>query len=316
MCRITSSHTIGLRLAALRGQQHGLKSDTPSKLCAPYGCVLGCLSVSLKRHKTYSIIVEFTRMLHVSDQAGDRNVTDYRASHTLSSERVLAFRHGIEPQSWLVVDCLLRWTVGGICRHAAIEQNTGSCISCEGRYAGSVSWPGAAKEVDPRASEVRQGLRYDASNHGYNGQCGVRQCVDCYRVQDVRPGRSLGVAQHFVLEKIACRTKTRKLEQRSKRFTPGGITSKIAQRPSREVLSQNACCVQSGEHSKHHFIASVAAFSTRQSLTFTTLTGRRQSETSTSLWRKVRTEKYLRKSKSALLCAQTAIASCITKSAS
>ena len=255
-------------------------------------------------------------MLHVPDQAGDRNVTDYRASHTLSSERMLAIGHGTKSKSWLVVDRLLRWTVGGICRHDAIKQNTGSCIPCEGRYAGSVSWPGAAKEVDPRASEVRQGLGDDASNHGYNGQCGVRQCVDCYRVQDVRTGRSLGVAQHFVLEKIVCRTKTHKLERQSKRFTPSGITSKTAKKPSRKISQQSAYCVQSGEHSKHHFIASVAGFSMKQSLTFTTLTGRRQSETSTSLWRKAHTEKHLRKSKSALLCAQTAIASCITTSAS
>lgn len=258
----------------------------------------------------------FTRMLHVSDQAGDRNVTDYRASHTISSERVLAIGHGTKSEKRLVVDCLLRWTVGGICRHDAIEQNTGSCLSCEGRYAGSVSWPRAAKEVDPRASEVRQGLRDDASNHGHDRQCGVRQCVDHHRVSVIRPGRSLGVAQHFVLEKIACRTKTHKLERQNKKFTPGGITRKTAKRPSRKVSQQSAYCVQSGEHSKHHWFANVAAFSTRQSLTFTTLTGRRQSETSTNLWRKVRTEKHLRKLKSALLCAQTAIASCITTSAS
>lgn len=255
-------------------------------------------------------------MLHVPDQAGDRNVTDYRAGHTLSSERMFAIGHGTESKSRLVVDRLLRWTVGGICRHDAIEQNTGGCIPCEGRYAGSVSWPRVAKEVDPRASEVRQGLGYDASNHGHDRQCGVRQCVDCYRVQDVRTGRSLGTAKHFVLEKIVCRTKTHKLEHKSKRFTPSGITSKTAKRLLKEISQQSACCVQSGEHSKHHFIASVAASSTRRSLTFITLTGRRQSETSTNLWRKAHTEKHLRKLKSALLCAQTAIASCITTSAS
>lgn len=255
-------------------------------------------------------------MLHVPDQAGDRNVTDYRAGHTLSSERVLAIGHGTKSKSRLVVDRLLRWTVGGICRHDAIEQNTGSCIPCKGRYAGSVSWPRAAKEVDPRASEVRQGLRDDASNHGHDRQCGVRQCVDCYRVSVIRPGRSLGVAQYFVLEKIVCRTKIRRLEHKSKRFTPSVITSKTAKRLLKEISQQNAYCVQSGEHSKHHFIASVAAYSMRQSLTFTTLTERRQSKTSTSLWRKARTEKHLRKSKSASLCAQTAIASCITTSAS
>lgn len=255
-------------------------------------------------------------MLHVPYQAGDRNVTDYRAGHTLSSERMLAIGHGTESKSRLVVDRLLRWTVGGICRHDAIEQNAGSCISCEGRYAGSVSWPRTAKEVDPKASEVRQGLRDDASNHGHDRQCGVRQCVDCYRVQDVRTGRSLGVAKHFVLEKIACRTRTHRLEHKSKRFTPSVITSKTAKRLLKEISQQNAYCVQSGEHSKHHFIASVAGFSMKQSLTFTTLTGRRQSETSTNLWRKAHTEKHLRKSKSALLCAQTAIASCITTSAS
>lgn len=254
-------------------------------------------------------------MLHVPDQAGDRNVTDYRAGHTLSSERVLAIGHGTKSKSRLVVDRLLRWTVGGICRHDAIEQNTGSCIPCKGRYAGSVSWPRTAKEVDSRAFEVRQGLGHDASNHGHDRQCGVRQCVDCYRLQDVRPGRSLGVAQYFVLEKIVCRTKTRRLEHKSKRFTPSVITSKTAKRLLKEISQQNAYCVQSGEHSKHHFIASAAAFSTRQSLTFTTLTERRQSKTSTNLWRKAHTEKHLRKSKSALLCAQTVIASCITTSA-
>lgn len=237
----------------------------------------------------------FTRMLHVSDQAGDRNVTDYRASHTISSERVLAIGHGTKSEKRLVVDCLLRWTVGGICRHAAIKQNTGSCIPCEGWYAGSVSWPGAAKEVDPRALKVRQGLGDDASNHGHDRQCGVRQCANCHRIQDVRPGRSLGVAQHFVLEKIACRTKTRRLRLRSKRFTPSVITSKTAKKPLRKVLSQNACCVQSGEHSKHHFIASGAAYSTKRSLTFTTLIERRQSETSMRLLRQGLSEKHLRK---------------------
>ena len=255
-------------------------------------------------------------MLHVSDQAGCGNVTNHRASHTLSSERVLAAGHGIESKKRLVVGGLLRRTVSRIRSDAAIQQNAAGRLLSQGRYAGSVSWPGAAKEVDPRAPEVRQGLRDDASNHGHDRQCGVRQCVDCHRVQDVRTGRSLGVAQHFVLEKIACRTKTHKLEHKSKRFTPGGITSKTAKRPSRKVSQQSAYCVRSGGHSKHHWFASAAAFSTRQSLTFTTLTERRQSETSTNLWRKVRTEKHLRKSKSALLCAQTAIASCITKSAS
>lgn len=255
-------------------------------------------------------------MLHVSDQAGYGNVPNHRASHTISSERVLAIGYGPKPQSRLVVDGLLRRSVSRVCRHAAIKQNTGSCIPCKGRYAGSVSWPWSAKEVDPRALEVCQGLRDDASNHGHDRQCGVRQCVDCHGIQDVRSRRSLGVVQHFVLEKIACRTKTRKLEQQSKRFTPGGITSKTAKRPSRKVSPQNACCVQSGQHTKHRFIASVAAYSMRRSLTFTTLTGRRQSGTSMRLLRQGLTKKYLRKSKSALLCAQTAIASCITMSAS
>lgn len=255
-------------------------------------------------------------MLNVSDQAGDRNVTNHRASHTFSSERVLAAGHGVKPKKRLVVDCVLRWTVSWLCSHVAVQQNAAGRVPSQGRYAGSVSWPWVAKKVDPRASEVRQGLGYDASNHGHDRQCGVRQCVDCYRVQDVRTGRSLGTAKHFVLEKIVCRTKTHKLEHKSKRFTPSGITSKTAKRLLKEISQQSACCVQSGEHSKHHFIASVAASSTRRSLTFITLTGRRQSETSTNLWRKAHTEKHLRKLKSALLCAQTAIASCITTSAS
>ncbi len=258
----------------------------------------------------------FTRMLHVSDQAGDRNVTDYRASHTISSERVLAIGHGAKSEKRLVVDCLLRWTVGGICSHVAVQQNAASGVSSQGRYAGSVSWPGAAKEVDPRALKVRQGLGDDASNHGHDRQCGVRQCVDRHRVQNVRAGRPLGAAQYVVLEEDACRTKTRRLRLRSKRFTPSVITSKTAKKPLRKVLSQNACCVQSGEHSKHHFIASGAAYSTKRSLTFTTLIERRQSETSMRLLRQGLSEKHLRKSKSALLSVQTAIASCITKSAS
>ena len=255
-------------------------------------------------------------MLHVSDQAGYGNVPNHRASHTISSERVLAIGYGTKSEKRLVVDGVLRRSASRVCSHVAIKQNTGGCIPCEGRYAGSVSWPGSAKEVDPRALEVRQGLRDDASNHGHDRQCCVRQCVDCYRLQDVRARRSLGVVQHFVLEKIACRTKTRKLEQQSKRFTPGGITSKTAKRPSRKVSQQSAYCVQSGEHTKHHFIASGAAYSTKRLLTFTTLIERRQSETLTSLWRKAHTKESSRKSKSVLRFALTAIASCITKSAS
>jgi len=255
-------------------------------------------------------------MLHVSDQTGCGNVPNHRASHTLSSERVLAIGHGTKPQSRLVVDRLLRWTVGGICRHAAIEQNTGSCIPCEGRDAGSVSWPWSAKEVDPRALEVCQGLRDDASNHGHHRQCGVCQCIDCHRLQDVRARRSLGAAQYFVLEKIVCRTKTRRLESPSKRFMLESITSEIEKKQSRQVSHQSAYCVKSGEHTRHHFVANVAAFSTKQSLTFTTLIEHRQSETLTSLWRKAHTKESSRKSKSALRFAPTAIASCITMSAS
>ena len=254
-------------------------------------------------------------MLNVSDQAGDRNVTNHRASHTFSSERVLAAGHGVKPKKRFVVDCVLRWTISGICSHGAVQQNAAGRVPSQGRYAGSVSRPGAAKEIDQRAFEVRQGLRVDGGHHRYDGQRGISQCVDCHGVQNVRAGTPVGVAKHFVLEKIVCRTKTHKLERQSKRFTPSGITSKTAKRPSRKILQQSACCVQSGEHSKHHFIANAAAFSMRQSLIFTTLTGRRQSETSTNLWRKAHTEKHLRKSKSALLCAQTVIASCITTSA-
>lgn len=254
-------------------------------------------------------------MLHVSDQAGDGNVTNHRASHTFSSERVLAVGHGIESKKRLVVGGLLRWTVSRIRSHAAIQQNAAGRLLSQGRYAGSVSWPGVAKEVDPRALEVRQGFRVDGGHHRYDGQRGISQCVDCHGVQNVRAGTPVGVAKHVVLEKIVCRTKTHKLERQSKRFTPSGITSKTAKRPSRKISQQSACCVQSGEHSKHHFIASAAAFSMRQSLIFTTLTGRRQSETSTNLWRKAHTEKHLKKSRSASPCAQTAIASCITTSA-
>jgi hypothetical protein len=255
-------------------------------------------------------------MLHVSDQAGYGNVPNHRASHTISSERVLAIGHGTKSEKRLVVDGLLRRSVSRVCRYAAIKQNTGSCIPCEGRYAGSVSWPGVAKKVDPRAFEVCQRLRFNAGHYRYNGQCGVCQRVDRHRLQDVRARRSLGVVQHFVLEKIACRTKTRKLEQRSKRFTPGGITSKTAKRPSRKVSPQNACCVQSGEHTKHHFIAIGAAYSTKRSLTFTTLIEHRQSEILTSLWRKAHTKESSRKSKSVLRFAPTATGFCITKSAS
>jgi hypothetical protein len=255
-------------------------------------------------------------MLHVSDQAGYGNVPNHRASHTISSERVLAIGHGTKSQERLVVDGVLRRAASRVCSHAAIKQNTASRVPSQGRYAGSVSWPGVAKKVDPRAFEVRQRPGHDASNHGHDRQCCVRQRVDRHRLQDVRARRSLGVVQHFVLEKIACRTKTRKLEQRSKRFTPGGITSKTAKRPSRKVSPQNAYCVQSGEHTKHHCIASGAAYSTKRLLTFTTLIERRQSETLTSLWRKAHTKESSRKSKSVLRFAPTAIASCITKSAS
>jgi len=316
MCRTTSNPITGLRLAGLQGQRHGLKSGTPNKPCARFGCALGCLSVSLKRHKTYSIIVEFTRMLHVSDQAGCGNVPNHRASHTLSSERVLAIGYGPKPQERLVVDGVLRRSVSRVCRHAAIQQNTASRILSQGRYAGSVSWPGAAKEIDSRAFKVRQGLRFNAGHYRYNGQCGVCQRVDRHRLQDVRARRSLGVAKHVVLEENACRTKTRRLKQPSKRFMLESITSEIEKKQSRQVSHQSAYCVQSGEHTKHHFIASGVAYSTKRSLTFTTLIEHHQSETLTSLWHKAHTKESSRKSKSVLRFAPTAIASCITTSAS
>lgn len=255
-------------------------------------------------------------MLHVSDQAGCGNVPNHRASHTLSSKRVLAIGYGPKPQERLVVDGVLRRSVSRVCRHAAIQQNTASRILSQGRYAGSVSWLGAAKEINSRAFEVRQGLRFDAGHYRYDGQCGVCQRVDRHRLQDVRARRSLGFAQYVVLEEGFCRTKTRRLEPPSKRFMLESITSEIEKKQSRQVSRQTAYCVQSGEHTKHHFIANDAAYSTKPSLTFTTLIERRQSETSMRLSRQGLTEKLLKKSKSALPSVQTAIASCITKSAS
>ena len=255
-------------------------------------------------------------MLHVSDQAGCGNVPNHGASHTLSSERVLAIGYGPKPQERLVVDGVLRRSVSRVCRHAAIQQNTASRILSQGRYAGSVSWPGAAKEIDSRAFEVRQGLRFDAGHYRYDGQCGVCQRVDRHRLQDVRARRSLGLAQYVVLEEGFCRTKTRRLEPPSKRFMLESITSEIEKKQSRQVSRQTAYCVQSGEHTKHHFIASGAAYSTKRSLTFTTLIERRQNETSMRLSRQGLTEKPSRKSKSVLRFAPTVTESCITKSAS
>jgi len=255
-------------------------------------------------------------MLHVSDQAGDGNVPNHRASHTLSSERVLAIGYGPKSQERLVVDGVLRRSASRVCRHAAIQQNTASRVLSQGRYAGSVSWPGFAKKVNPRAFEVCQRLRFNAGHYRYNGQCGVCQRVDRHRLQDVRARRPLGFAQYVVLEEGFCRTKTRRLEQPSKRFMLENITSEIEKKQSRQVSRQSAYCVQSGEHTKHHFIASGAAYSTKRSLTFTTLIERRQSETLTSLWRKAHTKESSRKSKSVLRFAPTAIASCITTSAS
>lgn len=255
-------------------------------------------------------------MLHVSDQAGYGNVPNHRASHTISSERVLAIGHGTKSEKRLVVDGLLRRAVSRVCRYAAIKQNTGSCVPSQGRYAGSVSWPWVAKKVDPRAFEVRQRPGHDASNHGHDRQCCVRQRVDRHRLQDVRARRPLGFAQYVVLEEGFCRTKTRILESPSKRFMLESITSEIEKKQSRQVSRQTAYCVQSGEHTKHHFIASGAAYSTKRSLTFTTLIERRQNETSMRLSRQGLTEKPSRKSKSVLRFAPTAIASCITKSAS
>ena len=255
-------------------------------------------------------------MFHVSDQAGCGNVPNHRASHTLSSKRVLAIGYGPKSQERLVVDGVLRRAASRVCRHAAIQQNTASCILSQGRNAGSVSWPRTAKEIDSRAFKVRQGLRFNAGHYRYDGQCGVCQRVDRHRLQDVRARRPLGFAQYVVLEEGFCRTKTRRLEQPSKRFMLESITSEIEKKQSRQVSRQSAYCVQSGGHTKHHFIANDAVFSTKRSLTFTTLTGRRQSETLTILWRKAHTKWSSRKSKSVLRFAPTAIASCITKSAS
>lgn len=255
-------------------------------------------------------------MLHVSDQAGCGNVPNHRASHTFSSERMLAIGYGTESQERLVVDGVLRRSVSRVCSHASIQQNTASRILSQGRYAGSVSWPGAAKKVDPRAFEVCQRLRFNAGHYRYNGQCGVCQRVDRHRLQDVRARRPLGFAQYVVLEEGFCRTKTRRLEPPSKRFMLESITSEIEKKQSRQVSRQTAYCVQSGGHTKHHFIASGAAYSTKRSLIFTTLIEHRQNETSMRLSRQGLTEKPSRKSKSVLRFAPTAIASCITKSAS
>ncbi len=255
-------------------------------------------------------------MLHVSDQAGCGNVTNHRASHTLSSERVLAAGHGTEPKKRLVVDCLLRWTVSGICSDASIQQNAAGRVPSQGRYAGSVSWHGATKEVDPRALEVRQGLRLDAGHYRYHGQRGISQCVDRHRVQNVRAGRPLGAAQYVVLEEDACRTKTRRLKQPSKRFTPSVITKTTAKKQSRQCSHQDACCAKSGKCLSPRFHANDVAFNTKPSLTFTMLIVRRQSTASINLLKMVPSRKRLKKLRSASPCAQTAIASCITKSAS
>lgn len=260
--------------------------------------------------------MRFTRMLNVSDQAGDRNVTNHRASHTFSSERVLAAGHGVKPKKRLVVDCVLRWTVSGICSHVAVQQNAAGCIPCEGRYAGSVSRPGAAKEIDQRAFEVRQGLRLDAGHYRYNRQCGISQCFDRHRVQNVRAGRPLGAAQYVVLEEDACRTKIRRLGLPSKRFTPSVITKTTAKKQSRQSLHRNACCAKSGKCSSLRFHAKDVAFNTKPLSTSTTLIVRRQSAVSINLLKTVPLLKRLKKSKSALPFVQTAIASCITKSAS
>jgi len=255
-------------------------------------------------------------MLHVSDQAGDGNVTNHRASHTFSSERVLAVGHGIEPKKRLVVGRLLRWTVSRIRSHAAIKQNAAGRLLSQGRYAGSVSWPGAAKEVDPRALKVREGLRVDGGYYRYHGQRGISQCVDRHGVQNVRAGTPLGVAKHVVLEEGACRTKTRRLKQLSKRFTPSVITKTTAKKQSRQCSHQDACYAKSGKRLSLRFHANDVAFNTKPSLTSTMLIVRRQSTASINLLKMVPLRKRLKKSRSALPCAQTAIAFCITKSAS
>ena len=255
-------------------------------------------------------------MLHVSDQAGYGNVTNHRASHTFSSERVLAAGHSTKPKKRLVVDCVLRWTVGWICRHAAVQQNAASGVSSQGRHAGSVSWPGAAKEVDPRALKVRQGLRIDAGHYRYNRQCGISQCVDRHRVQNVRAGRPLGAAQYVVLEEDACRTKIRRLGLPSKRFTPSVITKTTAKKQSRQCSHQDACCAKSGKCLSPRFHANDVAFNTKPLSISTMLIVRRQSTASINLLKMAPLLKRLKKSKSALPFAQTAIASCITKSAS
>lgn len=255
-------------------------------------------------------------MLHVSDQAGCGNVTNHRASHTLSSERVLAAGHGTESKKRLVVGGLLRWTVSRIRSDAAIQQNAAGRLLSQGRYAGSVSWPGATKEVDPRALKVRQGLRVDGGHYRYHGQRGISQCVDCHGVQNVRAGTPLGVAKHVVLEENACRTKTRRLKQPSKRFTPSVITKTTAKKQSRQCSHQDACCAKSGKCLSLRFHANDVAFNTKPLLTSTMLIVRRQSTASINLLKMVLSRKRLKKLRSASPCAQTAIASCITKSAS
>lgn len=255
-------------------------------------------------------------MFNVQNPPRQQHVALDGASHSVHAKRMLAAGHGIESKKRLVVGGLLRRTVSRIRSDAAIQQNAAGRLLSQGRYAGSVSWPGAAKEVDPRALKVRQGLRVDGGYYRYNRQCGISQCVDCHGVQNVRSGTPLGVAKHVVLEENACRTKTRRLKQPSKRFTPSVITKTTAKKQSRQCSHQDACCAKSGKCLSLRFHANDVAFNMKPLLTSTMLIVRRQSTASINLLKMVLSRKRLKKLRSASPCAQTAIASCITKSAS
>lgn len=254
-------------------------------------------------------------MFNVQNPPRQQHVALDGASHSVYAKGMLAARHGVESKARLVVDCVLRWSIGGICRHVAINQRSALSISCASRNAGGVSQQGIAAALDQGARQVCQGLGTKFRRYGHDGQHSVIQRTDSLWVHAFPTGRSLGAAEYALLEKANCPTKIRSSERLSRRLTANDGTKAISRQSKSEAQKTETKNERNGSDTRKRFHARAAAFSIQQSLIFTTLIRHRQSATSLGLLAMERMRWHWKRLRSALPCAATATASCIMTSA-
>ena len=254
-------------------------------------------------------------MFNVQNPPRQQHVALNRASHSVHAKRMLAARHGVESKARLVVDCVFGWSIGGICRHVAINQRSALSISCASRNAGGVSQQGIAAALDQGARQVCQGLGTKFRRYGYDGQHSVIQRTDSLWVHAFPTGRSLGAAEHALLEKANCPTKIRLSKRLSRLFTANAGTKAISRQSKNGAQKTETESEGSGSDIRKRFRAHAAASSIQQSLIFTTLTRHRQSATSLALLAMERMRWHWKRLRSALQCAAIATASCIMTNA-